>query len=85
MKLTFSAVMEVLVISTEIGSFSGTADGSLVGAESNAWDGSSTPRTGSDVMLDSCEGTKSANEYHFEKEMNCLPEQLMVLFYGVSS
>ena len=36
-------------------------------------------------MLDSCEGMKSASEYHFEKEMNCLPKQLMVLFYGVSS
>ena len=77
--------MEVSVISTEIGSLRGTADGSLVGAESNAWDGSSSPRTGWDAMLDSCEGTKSASEYHFEKEMNYLPEQLMVLFYGVSS
>ena len=77
--------MEVLIISTGIGSLHGTADGSSVGAESNAWDGSSSPRTGWDAMFDSCEGTKSASEYHFEKEMNCLPEQLMVSFYGVSS
>ena len=77
--------MEVSVISTEIGSLHGTADGSSVGAESNAWDGCSAPRTGWDAMLDSCEGTKSASEYHFEKEVNCLLEQLMVLFYGVSS
>ena len=77
--------IEVLVISTEIGSFRGTADGSSVGAESNAWDGSSAPRAGWDAMLDSCEETKSTSEYHFEKGMNCLPEQLMVLFYGVSS
>ena len=85
MKLTFSAVMEVSVISTEISSFSGTVDGSSVGAESNAWDSIFAPRAGWDAMLDSCEETKSASEYHFEEGMNCLPEQLMVLFYGVSS
>ena len=85
MKLTFSVVMEVSVISTEIDSFSRTADGSSVGVESNAWDSSSTPRAGWDAMLDSCEETKSASEYHFEKGMNYLPEQLMVSFYGVSS
>jgi len=77
--------VEVSVISTEIGSFRGTADGSSVGAESNVWDSNSTPRAGWDAMLDSCEGMKSASEYHFEKEMNCLPKQLMVSFYGVSS
>ena len=77
--------MEVLVILAEIVSFHGTADGSSVGAESNAWDGSSAPRTGWDAMLDNRKGTKLAIEYHFEKEMNCLPEQLMVSFYGVSS
>ena len=77
--------MEVSVISTKIGSLHGTTDGSLVGAESNTWDGSSAPRTGWDAMLDNCEGTRSASEYHFEKEINCLPEQLMVSFYGVSS
>ena len=76
--------MEASIISTEIGSFRGTADGSSVGAESNAWDGSSAPRAGWDAMLDSCEETKSASEYHFVKEMNSLPEQLMVSFYGVS-
>ena len=77
--------MEVSVISIEIGFFRGTADGSLVGAESNAWDSSSAPRAGWDAMLDSYEETKSASEYHFEKGMNCLPEQLMASFYGVSS
>ena len=77
--------MEVSVISTEIGSFHGTADRSSIGAESNAWGSSSAPRVGWDAMLDSYEGTKLASEYHFEKEVNCLPEQLMVLFYGVSS
>ena len=66
--------MEVSVISTEIGSFRGPANGGSVGAESNAWDSSSAPRTGWDAMLDNYERTKSAIEYHFEKEMNCLPE-----------
>ena len=65
MELTFSAIVEVSVISTEIGSFHGTADGSLVGAKSNAWDSSSAPRVGWDAMLDSCEGTKSVIESHF--------------------
>ena len=85
MKLTFSAVVEASVISTEIGSFHGMADGGLVGAESNAWDSSSAPRVGWDAMLDNCEWTKSAIEYHFEKEMNYLPEQLIVSFYRVFS
>ena len=35
-KLTFSAVMEVSVVSTEIASFRGSADGGLASAESNA-------------------------------------------------
>ena len=84
-KLTFSTDMEASVVSTEIGSPWGSADGGSDGAKSNAWDSSLAPRAGWDAMLDSCEGTKSASEYHFEKEVNCLPEQLMVLFYGVSS
>ena len=63
----------------------GSADGGLVGAKSNAWDSSPAPRVGWDVMLDNYEGTKSAMGYHFEKKMNCLPEQLMASFYRVSS
>jgi len=43
-KPTFSAVVEVLVISIEIGSLCGIADGSSVGAELDAWDGSSSPK-----------------------------------------
>ena len=77
--------MEVSIISTEIGSFHGSADGGSVDVELNAWDSSSTPRAGWDTMLDNCERTKSVMEYHFEKEMNCLPEQLMVSVYEVSS
>ena len=84
-KLTFFVVVEESVISTEIGSFRGTDDRGSIGAKSNAWDSSSAPKAGWDAMLDNCEGTKSAIEYHFEKEMNCLPERLMVSFYGVSS
>ena len=57
--------MEVSVISIGIGSLRGIADGILVGAESNAWDGSSTPRIGWDAILDSYEGTRSASKYHF--------------------
>ena len=77
--------MEVSVMSTKISSFHGSADGLLVDVESNACDSSFAPRAGWDTMLDNYEGTKSAMEYHFEKEKNCLPEQLMVSFYGVSS
>ena len=84
-KLTFSAVMEVSVISTEICSFHGIADGGLVGAESNAWDSSPAPRAGWDAMLDNYEGTRSVVEQCFEKKMNCLPEQLTVSFYGAFS
>ena len=65
MGLTFSAVTEMSVVSTKIGSFRGPAGGSSVGAKSNAWDSSSAPRVGWDAMLDSCEGTKSVIESHF--------------------
>ena len=85
METHVSTVVKVSVISTEIGSFHGTADGSSVGAESNAWGSKSAPRASWDAMLDNYEETKSASEYHFEKGMNYLPEQLMVSFYGVSS
>ena len=78
-KLIFSVVMEASVISTEIGSFRGSVDGGSIDAESN------TPRAGWDTMLDNCKGTKSAMGYHFEKKMNCLPEQLMASLCGVSS
>ena len=77
--------MEASIILTEIGSFWGSTDGGPVGAESNAWDSSPAPRAGWDAMLDNYEGTGSAVEQHFEKEMNCLPEQLTVSFYGASS
>ena len=60
-KLTFSTVVEVSVISTEIGSFRGTADEGSVGVESSAWDSSSSPRIDWDAMLDSCERTGSEN------------------------
>ena len=45
-KLTFSDIVEVSVISTKIGSFHGSADGGSVDAELNAWDSSSAPRAG---------------------------------------
>ena len=54
MELTFSAIMEVLVISTEIGSVHGSANGGPVGAESGAWDSSPAPKVDWDAMLDSC-------------------------------
>ena len=72
-------------MSTEIGSFRGSGDEGSVDVESNAWDGSSALRAGWDTMLDNYEGTKSTMGYHFEKKMNCLPEQLMTSFCGVSS
>ena len=84
-KLTFSTVVEVSIISTKIGSFRGSADGGSVDTESYAWDGSSAPRAGWDTMLDNYEGMKLAMGYHLEKKMNCLPEQLMASFCGVSS
>jgi len=36
-------------------------------------------------MLDNCEGTGLEVEYQFKKNMDCLPEQLMVSSYGVFS
>ena len=81
--LTSSAVLEAYVVSTKIGSSRGSADEGLVDAKSNAWDNSSAPRTDRDAMVDNYEEKGSAVEYHFEKEMNCLPEQLMVSSYGV--
>ena len=84
-KHTFSTVMEASVISTETGSSWGLVDGGSVGAESNAWDSSLAPRAAWDAMLDNYEGTGSAIEYHYGKEMNCLPKQLTVSFYGASS
>ena len=75
--------MGVSVISTEIGSFHGSADGGSVDAKSNAWDGSSAPRAGWDTMLDNCGGTGSELEHRLEKDMDHLPEQLMVSSYGV--
>ena len=43
-KLMFSVVVKVSVISAEIDSFCGTADGGSVGVESSAWDSSPTPK-----------------------------------------
>ena len=40
----FSAIVEVSVISTEIGSVRGSANGGSIGIESNAWDSSPTPK-----------------------------------------
>ena len=77
--------MEASVISTEIGSFWGSADEGSVGAESNAWDSSSAPRADWDTMFDNCEERGSEVEYHFDEKTNCLPEQLMVSSYGVFS
>ena len=54
-KLTFFAVEEVSIISTEIDSFCGTTDGGSVGVESSAWDSSSAPKADWDAMLDNCE------------------------------
>ena len=54
-KLTFSTVVEVSVISTETGSFRGTAGGGSVGVESSAWDSSPAPKVDWDAMLDNCE------------------------------
>jgi len=55
----FSVVVKVSVISAEIDSFCGTADGGSVGVESSVGDSSSTPRADWDAMLDSCERTGS--------------------------
>ena len=75
--------METSIISTKIGSFWGSADEGSIGAESNAWDSSSAPRADWDAMLDNYEGTGLEVEYQFKKNMDCLPEQLMVSSYGV--
>ena len=59
MELTFSIVMEVSVISVEIGSIRGPVDGGSVGAKSNAWDSSPAPKVDYDAMLDNYGGTRS--------------------------
>ena len=84
-RLTSSAVFEAFVVSTKIGSSQGSADESLVDAESNAWDNSSAPRTDWDAMVVNYEERGSEVEHQFEKNMDCLPEQLMVSFYEVFS
>ena len=83
--LTSSAILEASVVSTKVGSSWGSTDEGLVGAESNAWDNSSAPRADQDAMFDNWEETGLEVEYQFEKNMDYLPEQLMVLFYGVFS
>ena len=83
--LTSSAIFEASVVSTKIGSSWRSVDEGLVDVESNAWDNSSAPRTNWDAMVDNYEERGSAVEYHFEKETNCLPEQLTVLFCEVFS
>ena len=50
-----SAVLEASVVSTKIGSFWGSADEGLVGADLNAWDNSSAPRSDWDAMVDNYE------------------------------
>ena len=84
-RLTFSAVVGASVIATEIGSLWESADEGSVGAESNVWDSSSTPKADWDAMVDNYEKGGSEIEHQFEKNMDCLPEQLMVSFYGVFS
>ena len=84
-RLTFFAVVEASIISTEIGSFWRSADGGSVGAESNAWDSSYAPRADWDALFDNCEETGLEAKYQFEKNMDWLPEQLMVSFYEVFS
>ena len=53
--------MEVLVISTEIGSVRGPADRGAVGVESSAWDSSSAPKEDWDALLDNYEQMESEN------------------------
>ena len=84
-ELTSSAVLEASVVSTKIGSSWGSADEGLIDAESNTQDNNSTPRIDWDVIVDNCEERGSVVEYHYGKEMNCLPKQLTVSFYGASS
>ena len=83
--LTSSAVLEASVVSTEIGSFWGSADEGSVDADLNTWDNSSAPRADWDAMVDNYEEKGSEVEYHFEEKMNYLPKQLMVSFCGVFS
>ena len=80
-----SAILRASVGSTKISSSWGSADEGLVDVELNARDNSSAPRTDWDATVDNCEERGSEVEYHFEEKMNCLPEQLMVLFYRVFS
>ena len=77
--------MGASVIATEIGSLWESVDEGSIATESNVWDSSSAPRADWDAMVDSCEKGGSELEHQFEKNMDCLPEQLMVSFYGVSS
>ena len=83
--LTSSAVFEASVVSTKISSSWGSVDEDLVDAKPNAWDNNSTPRTNWDAMVDNCEERGSEVEHQFEKNMDCLPKQLMVSFYVVFS
>ena len=80
-----SAILRASVGSTKIGSSWGSADKGLVDAELNAWDNSSAPRTDWDAMVVNYEERGSEVEHQFEKNMDCLSEQLMVSFYEVFS
>ena len=53
--LLSSVVLKASVVSTKIGSFWGSIDEGLVGADLNAWDRSSVPRVDWDAMVDNCE------------------------------
>ena len=79
------AILGASVGLTEIGSSWGTADEGLINAELNAWDNSSAPRTDWDAMVDNCEKRGLEAKHQFEENMDCLPKQLMVLFYEVFS
>ena len=80
-----SVVLEVSVGLAKISSSWGSVDEGLVDVELNAWDNSSAPRADWDTMFDNCEETRLEVEYQFKKNMDYLPEQLMVSFYGVFS
>ena len=54
-------VVEASVTSTKIGSFWGSANKGLTGAESNAWDNNSAPRKVWDAMFDNYERTESGS------------------------
>ena len=77
--------MGASVIVAEIGSLWESADEGSVGADSNTWDCSSAPRADWDAMVDNCEKGGSEVEHQFEKNMDCLPKQLMVSFYEIFS